>query len=59
MTNTDTSKGTHSIDQPSCSNTSCCPPKGTTIRNSQKIGRNEPCPCGSEQKFKKCCGKNT
>ncbi len=22
------------------------------------IGRNEPCPCGSEKKFKKCCGKN-
>jgi len=22
----------------------------------QKIGRNEPCPCGSEKKFKKCCG---
>jgi uncharacterized protein len=23
-----------------------------------KIGRNEPCPCGSGKKFKKCCGKN-
>ena len=22
----------------------------------QKIGRNEPCPCGSGKKFKKCCG---
>jgi uncharacterized protein YecA (UPF0149 family) len=22
-----------------------------------KIGRNEPCPCGSGKKFKKCCGK--
>ncbi|MDO9081218.1 MAG: YchJ family protein [Desulfuromonadales bacterium] len=22
-----------------------------------KIGRNDPCPCGSEQKYKKCCGK--
>ena len=21
----------------------------------QKIGRNDPCPCGSEKKFKKCC----
>ncbi|MDE3161441.1 MAG: SEC-C domain-containing protein [Acidobacteriota bacterium] len=21
-----------------------------------KIGRNEPCPCGSGKKFKKCCG---
>ena len=23
-----------------------------------KIGRNEPCPCGSGKKFKNCCGKN-
>lgn len=23
---------------------------------SQKVGRNEPCPCGSGKKFKKCCG---
>lgn len=26
-----------------------------TIRNDKKIGRNEICPCGSGQKFKKCC----
>jgi uncharacterized protein len=25
-------------------------------RNSPKIGRNEPCPCGSGKKYKKCCG---
>ena len=24
----------------------------------QKVGRNEPCPCGSGKKFKKCCGAN-
>ena len=24
---------------------------------SKKVGRNEPCPCGSGKKFKKCCGK--
>lgn len=24
-----------------------------------KIGRNDPCPCGSGLKYKKCCGKNT
>ncbi len=23
-----------------------------------KIGRNEPCPCGSGKKYKKCCGLN-
>ncbi|MFC4024726.1 SEC-C metal-binding domain-containing protein [Oceanobacillus longus] len=22
-----------------------------------RIGRNDPCPCGSGKKFKKCCGK--
>ena len=25
---------------------------------SQKIGRNEPCPCGSGKKYKRCCGMN-
>jgi len=25
------------------------------IRNKKKIGRNEPCPCGSGKKYKKCC----
>jgi uncharacterized protein len=29
----------------------------THWRSSPKIGRNDPCPCGSGQKFKKCCGK--
>lgn len=26
------------------------------VRVEQKIGRNDPCPCGSGKKFKKCCG---
>jgi uncharacterized protein len=26
-----------------------------TIRNAPKIGRNDPCPCGSGKKYKKCC----
>ena len=25
-------------------------------RTSSKIGRNEPCPCGSGKKYKRCCG---
>ncbi len=29
----------------------------TTVRNTQKVGRNEFCPCGSGKKYKKCCGK--
>ncbi|MDY6227985.1 MULTISPECIES: SEC-C metal-binding domain-containing protein [unclassified Clostridium] len=28
-----------------------------TVRNENKIGRNDPCPCGSGKKYKKCCGK--
>lgn len=28
----------------------------TTVRPDAKVGRNEPCPCGSGKKFKKCCG---
>ena len=27
------------------------------VRPSAKIGRNDPCPCGSGKKYKKCCGK--
>lgn len=30
----------------------------TTVRVGKKIGRNEPCPCGSGKKYKHCCGKN-
>jgi preprotein translocase subunit SecA len=26
-------------------------------RDEEKVGRNDPCPCGSGQKYKKCCGK--
>ena len=29
-----------------------------TIVKGPKIGRNDPCPCGSGLKYKKCCGKN-
>lgn len=29
----------------------------TERRDGPKIGRNDPCPCGSGKKFKKCCGK--
>ena len=28
----------------------------TEARRTIKIGRNDPCPCGSGRKFKKCCG---
>ena len=29
-----------------------------TVRNEQKVYPNDPCPCGSGKKYKKCCGKN-
>ncbi|MGO9124867.1 MAG: SEC-C metal-binding domain-containing protein [Terriglobales bacterium] len=34
---------------------------GTTFtheprHNAPKVGRNEPCPCGSGKKYKRCCG---
>lgn len=28
-----------------------------TVRKPKKIGRNDPCPCGSGKKYKNCCGK--
>ncbi len=31
--------------------------KSHTIRVGKKVGRNDPCPCGSGKKYKFCCGK--
>ena len=31
--------------------------KRQPIRKEKKIGRNDPCPCGSGKKYKKCCGR--
>ena len=31
------------------------PMVGTIKSNRESIGRNDPCPCGSGRKFKKCC----
>jgi len=31
-------------------------PPPQVVRKSEKVGRNEPCPCGSGKKYKKCCG---
>jgi len=30
----------------------------TVVRTGPKIGRNDPCPCGSGKKYKNCCGRN-
>lgn len=32
--------------------------KSGTIVKEKKIGRNDPCPCGSGKKYKRCCGAN-
>lgn len=32
--------------------------KSHTVVKEKKIGRNNPCPCGSGKKYKQCCGKN-
>lgn len=32
--------------------------KSKTVINPKKIGRNDPCPCGSGKKYKRCCGMN-
>lgn len=32
--------------------------KSGTIVKPKKIGRNDPCPCGSGKKYKQCCGRN-
>lgn len=33
------------------------PRSATIAREKSKVGRNDPCPCGSGKKYKKCCGK--
>ena len=34
-----------------------CESMETYRREAPKVGRNDPCPCGSGKKYKKCCGK--
>jgi preprotein translocase subunit SecA len=33
-------------------------PKAEPVHAAEKIGRNDPCPCGSGKKYKNCCGAN-
>lgn len=35
------------------------PPGAIPVRTTPKIGRNDPCPCGSGKKHKKCCGASS
>ncbi len=35
------------------------PPVTAPIKHAEhKVGRNDPCPCGSGKKYKKCCGRS-
>ena len=34
------------------------PSKAMPLRRAPQPGRNEPCPCGSAKKYKKCCGRS-
>ncbi len=34
------------------------PAKKAPAKRTEKVGRNDPCPCGSGKKYKKCCGQN-
>ncbi len=47
-------RGDSMSDQPD-TETAELPPKQETIKNDQTVGRNDPCPCGSGKKYKKCC----
>ena len=33
-------------------------PRKPFVRGKERVGRNDPCPCGSGKKYKKCCGAN-
>jgi len=34
------------------------PARQPYVKKQKKVGRNDPCPCGSGKKYKKCCGAN-
>lgn len=43
------------VHGPHCNHDHHFAPVVTKVRNGPKIGRNDPCPCGSGKKHKKCC----
>ena len=48
-----------------CNDGACSPPTPGDVVDAEvnepivEAGRNDPCPCGSGKKFKKCCGRRT
>jgi hypothetical protein len=52
-------RGSRSVPPPHSDpylNRSGRPAKPPLVREAPKVGRNDPCPCGSGKKYKKCCG---
>ena len=53
--------GTHRARRPRSAAGGGAPPppedRSPYVRDGRKIGRNEPCPCGSGKKYKQCCGR--
>ena len=45
-----------STDQGGRTTTTTAPRPGGQAKKEDKVGRNDPCPCGSGKKYKKCCG---
>ena len=54
----DSSTSSTSPTRPAAPNGPPAPPKIQPVRAEQKIGRNDPCPCGSGKKYKNCHGTN-
>ena len=46
------------VAQPTSTNRDETLQKGPKVRKEKKVGRNDPCPCGSGKKYKHCCGRN-
>lgn len=58
MSNNNDVESSCETEQSCCSTGTCCGSQSGTIKyDDRKIGRNETCPCGSNKKFKKCCGR--
>ncbi|MFH1143080.1 MAG: preprotein translocase subunit SecA [Candidatus Eisenbacteria bacterium] len=49
------SEAARAVGAPSASGTAAANRGRTVVRNEKKVGRNDPCPCGSGKKYKHCC----
>lgn len=52
-----TEEQTPHVHGPNCQHDHHHEARAPLVREGLKIGRNDPCSCGSEKKYKKCCGK--